>query len=121
MAADSNDTCTPWFVISWSRNCTGRPCAATGRRHFPYGLLELLVNISFGRVKINFVLTLYVNIHVKDILDRGFKVGDGDAVGIDAGESNVILMLLVYCSSNALSVFEGRRNWDVHGFGDCYN
>ena len=84
MTANSNDTRTAWFVITWSRNRTRRPCAAAGRGHFPDSVLELLVNIGFGRVKIDFVVTLDVNIHAEDILDRGFKVGDGDAVGIDA-------------------------------------
>ena len=68
-------------------------------------MLELLVDIAFGCVKVDFVVTLDVNVHVENILNRGFKVGDSDAVGIDAGESNVIWMLLVYSPSNARSGF----------------
>ena len=121
MAADSNNTCSPWFVISWSRNCTGRPSAAAGRGHFPDGVLELLVDIAFGRVEVDFIVTLNVDVHIKDVLNRGFKVGDSDTVGIDAGESNVIWMLLGYSPSNARSGFWRRRNWGCHNFGVCYN
>ena len=64
-------------------------------------MLEFLVDIAFGRVEVDFIVALNVDVHIKDVLDRGFKVGDSDTVGIDAGDSNVIWMLLIYASSNA--------------------
>ena len=64
-----------------------------------------MVDIAFGRVEVDFVVALNVDIHIKDVLDRGFKVGDSDTVGIDAGDSNVIWMLLFYSPSNARSGF----------------
>ena len=60
-----------------------------------------MVDIAFGRVEVDFIVALNVDIHVKYVLDRGFKVGDSDTVGIDAGDSNVIWMLLFNSPSNA--------------------
>ena len=84
-------------------------------------MLEFLVDIAFGRVEVDFIVALDVNIHIKDVLDRGFKAGDIDTVGIDAGYSNVIWMLLFYSPSDARSGFWQRRRWCGHNFGGCYN
>ena len=64
-------------------------------------MLEFLVDIAFGRVEVDFIVALNVDVHIKDVLDRGFKVGDSDTVGIDAGDAKVIWMLLFNSPSNA--------------------